>query len=59
MRDFGARLILTCSAEGWFGTAAVPVADIPRLTAEAKASGHEVLHIVRTIVDPLRFYATH
>jgi hypothetical protein len=37
---------------GWFGTAAVSVADIPRLTAEAKADGHEVLHIVRVIVDP-------
>jgi len=38
--------------EGWFGTAAVPVADIPHLTAEAKASGCEVIEIVRVIVDP-------
>jgi hypothetical protein len=37
---------------GWFGSRLVPVADIPRLTAEAEASGCEVLHIVRRIVDP-------
>jgi len=37
---------------GWFGMVAVPVADIPRLTAEAKAGGCEVLHIVRVIGDP-------
>jgi len=37
---------------GWFGTEAVPVADIPRLTAEAEANGCEVLHIVRVLVDP-------
>jgi len=39
-------------ALGWFGTRPVPVADIPRLTAEAQAAGCEVLHIVRSIVDP-------
>ena len=50
------RLIAACWVEGramgWFGTEAVPVADIPRLTAEAEANGCEVLHIVRVIVDP-------
>jgi hypothetical protein len=38
--------------EGWFGARRVPVGDIPSLTAEAEANGHEVLHIVRRIVDP-------
>ena len=37
---------------GWFGTEAVPVADIPRLVAEARAAGHEVIEIRRVIVDP-------
>ena len=39
-------------AMGWFGTEAVPVADIPRLVAEARAAGHEVIEIKRVIVDP-------
>ena len=39
-------------AMGWFGTEAVPVADIPRLVAEARAAGFEVLEIRRVIIDP-------
>jgi hypothetical protein len=50
------RLIAACWVEGramgWFGTEAVPVADIPRLVAEARAAGHEVIEIKRVIVDP-------
>jgi len=38
--------------EGWFAGRLVPVADIPRLTAEAEANGHEVIEIKRVIVDP-------
>jgi len=37
---------------GWFGTEAVPVADIPRLVAEARAAGCEVIEIKRVIIDP-------
>jgi len=39
-------------AEGWFAGRLVPTADIPRLVAEARAAGHEVIEIRRVIVDP-------
>jgi len=39
-------------AEGWFGGRVVAAADIPRLVAEARAAGHEVIEIKRVIVDP-------
>jgi len=50
------RLIAACwvegEAEGWFGGRRVPVGDIPRLAAEARAAGFEVIEIRRVIVDP-------
>ena len=50
------RLIAACwvegAAEGRFAGRLVPTADIPRLVAEARAAGHEVIEIRRVIVDP-------
>ena len=39
-------------AEGWFGGRVVRADDIPRLVAEARAAGHEVIEIKRIIIDP-------